>query len=247
MTTQTPAPVRPAIPAAERLIVALDLPDTAQARALVDRLDDAVQFYKVGMELFMADGCLDFIDWLREHGKRVFVDLKFFDVPATVGRAVARLSARGVDFATVHGNQGIMEAAATHKNAPLRVLAVTALTSLDQGDLEDLGFQCRIEELVLSRAHRALEAGCDGVVSSGLEVPALRAAGLHDLVVVTPGIRPVANREEDDQKRIMTPAQAIAAGADYLVVGRPIRDARDPRAAARGVQNEIQQALQLTR
>lgn len=234
---------RPVIPATERLILALDLPETDQARALVNRIGDAVRFYKVGMELFMADGCLDFIDWLQECGKRVFVDLKFFDVPATVGRAVARLSARGVDFATVHGNQGIMEAAAAHKSGPLRVLAVTALTSLDQGDLEDLGFQCRVEELVLSRARRALEAGCDGVVSSGLEVPALRAAGLHDLVVVTPGIRPVANREEDDQKRVMSPSQAIGAGADYLVVGRPIRDAHDPRAAARAIQREIQQAL----
>jgi len=232
-----------AIPAAERLIAALDVPETAQARVLVQRLGDAVRFYKVGMELFMADGCLEFIDWLRQQRKRVFVDLKFFDVPATVGRAIARLSARGVDFATVHGNQGIMEAAAAHKAAPLRVLAVTALTSLDQGDLEDLGFQCRVEELVLSRARRALQAGCDGVVSSGLEVAALRAAGLDDLIVVTPGIRPVANREEDDQKRIMTPAQAIAAGADYLVVGRPIRDADDPRAAALAVQHDIEQAL----
>lgn len=234
---------RRSVPAAERLIVALDVPEAAAARALVQRLGDAAVFYKVGMELFMADGCFEFIDELRAAGKRVFVDLKFFDVPATVGRAIARLSARGVDFATVHGNQGIMEAAAHNKRGNLKVLAVTALTSLDQGDLEDLGFACDVQSLVLSRARRALEAGCNGVISSGLEVPALRAAGLHDLVVITPGIRPVANRPADDQKRVMSPRQAIAAGADYLVVGRPVRDAADPRAAALAIQQEIRQAL----
>ncbi len=239
MNADTSAP----IPAHERLIVALDVPDTDRARELVQRLGDAASFYKVGMELFMSDGCLDFIDWLRGTGRRVFVDLKFFDVPATVGRAIARLSERGVDFATIHGNQGIMESAAASKRNGLKVLAVTALTSLDRGDLDDLGFTCDVHALVLSRARRALEAGCDGVVSSGLEVPALRQAGLHDLVVVTPGIRPVDNRPVDDQKRVMSPEQAIAAGADYLVVGRPIRDAEDARAAALSIQQDIREAL----
>ncbi len=227
---------------ADRLIVALDLPQIDAARSLVEQLGDAVTFYKVGMELFMADNCFGFIDELRADGKRVFVDLKFFDVPATVGRAIARLSARGVDFATVHGNQGIMEAAASSKSGTLRVLAVTALTSLDQGDLDDLGFRCDIQQLVLSRARRALAAGCDGVVSSGLEVAALRRNAPAELIVVTPGIRPVANRETDDQKRIMSPREAIRAGADHIVVGRPIRDAADPRAAAVAIQDEIASA-----
>jgi orotidine-5'-phosphate decarboxylase len=160
-----------------------------------------------------------------------------------VARAIKNLSERGADFATVHGNQSIMEAAAKAKSGSTRVLAVTALTSLDQGDLADLGFQCPIEDLVLSRARRALAAGCDGVVSSGLEVTRLRAEAPRELICVTPGIRPVENRIEADQKRIMTPAAAIAAGADYLVIGRPIRDAKDPRAMALAIQQEIAGAL----
>ena len=177
-------------------------------------------------------------DWMTARNKKVFVDLKFFDVPATVGRAVARLASRGVTFATVHGNQGIMEAAAAAKG-DLKILAVTALTSLDRGDLDDLGFQCDVGELVLSRARRALEAGCDGVVASGLELPAMRKAVDRRLLVVTPGIRPVENRPTDDQKRVVTVEQAFSDGADYIVVGRPIRDAADPRAAAEGMQGTI--------
>jgi len=229
------------IPANERLIFALDVSHAIAARGLVDDLGDAVTFYKIGLELALAEGFLDLVDWLRERDKKVFVDLKLFDVPATVARAVHRLSERGVDFATVHGNQGILEAAAEAKGGNLKILGVTALTSLDQGDLEDLGFQCDIESLVLSRAKRALAAGCDGVVSSGLEVAALRQHAPDKLITVTPGIRPVAN--DDDQKRVMTPTQAIAAGADYLVVGRPIRDADDPKAAAEAIQAEIAKAL----
>ncbi|MDN5937982.1 MAG: orotidine-5'-phosphate decarboxylase [Salinisphaera sp.] len=230
-----------AIPSRERLIFALDVPQPDAARQLVQRLGDTVVFYKVGLELALAHGFVDLIDWLRGQGKKVFVDLKLFDVPATVGRAVARLAEREVDFATVHGNQGIMEAAAAAKRGPLKILAVTALTSLDQGDLDDLGFACTIEDLVLSRARRALAAGCDGVVSSGLEVAALRAHAPEKLIAVTPGIRPLTN--DDDQKRVMTPTQAIAAGADYLVVGRPIRDTPDPRAAAEAIQAEIAATL----
>ena len=230
-----------AIPARERLIFALDVPHHIAAQRLVDDLGDSVVFYKVGLELALAEGFLDLIDWLREHDKKVFVDLKLFDVPATVARAIHRLSERGVDFTTVHGNQGIMEAAAEAKSGNLKVLAVTALTSLDRGDLTDLGFDCDVESLVLSRARRALAAGCDGVVSSGLEVPALRRHAPEKLIAVTPGIRPVAN--DDDQKRVMTPAAAIQGGADYLVVGRPIRDADDPRAAAEAIQAEIATAL----
>jgi orotidine-5'-phosphate decarboxylase len=229
---------RATIPADERLIFALDVPDADRARALAEQLGDAVKFYKLGLELMMAGGYFELLDWLVARDKRIFVDLKFFDVPATVGRAVARLTDRGVTFATVHGNQSIMEAAAAAKG-DVKILAVTVLTSLDRGDLDDLGFDCDVDALVLSRARRALEAGCDGVVSSGLEAPKLRAAVDERLLVVTPGIRPVENRPTDDQKRVVTVDQAFRNGADYIVVGRPIRDAADPRAAAESIQRSI--------
>ncbi len=231
----------------DRLIFALDVPEIADARALVEQLGDSVSFYKIGMELLMTGGYFELLDWLKQRDKKVFVDLKLFDVPATVGRAIARLAQYGADFATVHGNQGIMEAAAAAKSGDLKVLAVTALTSLDQADINDLGFACNIEDLVLSRARRSLEAGCDGVVSSGLEVTRLRAECGNKLVAVTPGIRPVlndtVNSDHGDQKRVMTPSEALRAGADYLVIGRPIRDADNPRAAAEAIQAEVQAAL----
>ncbi|GMV69823.1 MAG: hypothetical protein AMXMBFR76_22620 [Pseudomonadota bacterium] len=231
------------IPTEERLIFAVDLPTVAEAREFIARLEGQVRFFKLGLELFMTGGIFELVDDLCQRDARVFVDLKFFDVPATVGRAVARLAERGATFATVHGNQGMMEAAAAAKGDRLKILAVTALTSLDRGDLDDLGFACDLDALVLSRARRALEAGCDGVVSSGLEVERLRREVDGRLVVVTPGIRPLDNRETDDQKRIVTPTQALRQGADYLVVGRPIRDAADPAAAAAALQAEIRQAL----
>ncbi|HUP91853.1 MAG TPA: orotidine-5'-phosphate decarboxylase [Solimonas sp.] len=230
------------IPAHERLIVALDVPTAEAARALAGRLGDAVSFYKIGLELLMAPGFFDLLDALKAQDKKVFVDLKFFDIPETVARAVRNLGERGADLCTVHGNQSMMEAAAGAKTGALKVLAVTALTSLDQGDLDDLGFQCNVADLVLSRAKRALVAGCDGVVSSGLEVERLRREAPAKLICVTPGIRPVENRAESDQKRVMTPTRAIAAGSDYLVVGRPIRDAADPRAMALQIQAEIAEA-----
>jgi orotidine-5'-phosphate decarboxylase len=226
------------IPRAERLIVALDVSTPSEARALVERLGDAARFYKIGLELFMAGGYFELVDWLAASGNRVFVDLKFFDVPQTVRRAVANLRGRGVSFATVHGNQAMMEAAAKEKGE-VKTLAVTVLTSLDRGDLDDLGFSCDLERLVLSRARRAIEAGCDGVVSSGLEAARLKAEFKDRLLVVTPGIRPVDNRPVDDQKRTVDVAQAFAAGADYIVVGRPIRHAADPRAAAAAIQDTI--------
>ncbi|WP_428311056.1 orotidine-5'-phosphate decarboxylase [Hydrocarboniphaga sp.] len=231
------------IPAADRLIIALDVPDANAARGLVTTLGDSGTFYKIGMELCMAPGFFELLDWLKQQNKKVFVDLKFFDIPETVARAVRNLAERGADFCTVHGNQSIMQAAAGAKSGNTKVLAVTALTSLDQGDLDDLGFQCDIATLVLSRARRSLQAGCDGVVSSGLEVEKLRAEAPRELICVTPGIRPVENRVVADQKRVMTPAAAIRAGADYLVVGRPIRDAADPRAVALAMQQEILAAL----
>lgn len=226
------------IPVRERLIFAMDVPDANSARRLADRLGSAVQFYKLGLELFMAGEYFELLDWMAGKGKRIFVDLKFFDVPATVSAAIRRLNNRGVTFATVHGNQSMMEAAALAKG-DVKVLAVTALTSLDRGDLEDFGFACDVEELVLSRARRALEAGCDGVISSGLEARRLREHIDQRLLVVTPGIRPVENRPSDDQKRVMSVEEAFASGADYIVVGRPIRDAADPRVAAESIQASI--------
>jgi len=232
-------PVDPkAIPARERLIFAMDVADPAEARCLADKLGDAVHFYKLGLELFMAGGYYELIDWMVARDKKVFVDLKFFDVPATVAAAVRQLRNRGVTLTTVHGNQGIMEAAAAAKGE-VKVLAVTVLTSLDRGDLDDLGFACDVERLVLSRARRALEAGCDGVVSSGLEAAKLREFIDQRLLVVCPGIRPVENKPVDDQKRTVDVAQAFGNGADYIVVGRPIRDAADPRAAALAMQQTI--------
>jgi orotidine-5'-phosphate decarboxylase len=220
----------------------MDVADPQAARLMVEKLGDAVVFYKIGLELFMSGGYFELLDWMVAQGKKVFVDLKFFDVPATVGAAVKQLRNRGVTFATVHGNQAIMEAAAAAKG-DVRILAVTVLTSLDRGDLDDLGFAVDVEKLVLSRARRALEAGCDGVVSSGLEAPLLRKFIDHRLLVVTPGIRPVENKPVDDQKRTVDVAQAFANGADYIVVGRPIRDAADPRAAAEAIQQTIAQAF----
>ena len=226
----------------ERLIVALDVPGAAEARALVERIGPGASFYKVGLELFVAGGYFELVEWLVKRGNKVFADLKMFDIPETVGRAVANLRGRGIRFATVHGNQSIMRAAAAEKG-DLKILAVTVLTSLDRGDLDDLGFSCDVERLVLSRARRAMEAGCDGVVSSGLEAQRLKSEFHDRLVLVVPGIRPVDNKPigemRDDQKRTVDVAQAFANGADYIVVGRPIRQAPDPRAAAEAIQKTI--------
>jgi orotidine-5'-phosphate decarboxylase len=230
------------IPAHERLIFALDVADVGQARSLVAQLGDAVWFYKLGLEFFLSGNYFELAAELRAEGKKVFADLKLFDIPATVAAAVRQLARHEVDFCTVHGNDSMLRAAADAKGNS-KILAVTALTSLDQGDLDDLGFTCDAHTLVLSRARRALELGCDGVVSSGLEVAALRASVGPTLITVCPGIRPIHNDEKDDQQRVLTPALAIASGADYLVVGRPIRDAANPRDAAERIQAEIMTAL----
>lgn len=226
------------IPAKDRLIVALDVPDHEQARRFVEQLGDSVTFYKVGLELFMAGNYWELVAWLTGRGKKVFADLKFFDVPETVRAAVRRLQGRGVSFTTVHGNDAIMRAA-VEARGEVKILAVTVLTSLDQGDLADLGFSCNVADLVLSRARRALAIGCDGVISSGLEAPRLREHLGERFLVVTPGIRPVLNRPADDQKRTVDIEEAFRGGADYIVVGRPIRTAPDPRAAAAAIQGRI--------
>lgn len=221
---------------AERLIVALDVPEANQALALVDTLGEHGRFYKIGMELLTSGDFFAVLEQLHRRGKLVFVDLKFFDVPATVAAAVRGLARHPATFCTVHGNDAMLRAAAAVKGE-LKLLAVTALTSLDQHDLDELGFQCDARSLVLSRARAALAAGCDGVVSSGLEAADLRAELDHRLLVVCPGIRPVAN--DDDQKRTVDVRQAFRNGADYIVVGRPIRAAADPRQAAADIQATI--------
>jgi orotidine-5'-phosphate decarboxylase len=240
-----PAVIKKDIPLKDRLIFAMDVPDCDRARELADELGDAVTFYKIGLELMMSGGYFELLDWMLARDKKVFADLKFFDIPATVGSAVRQLKDRGASFVTVHGNQSIMEAAAENKGNQLKVLAVTVLTSLDRGDLDDLGFDCDVGALVLSRAKRALESGCDGVISSGLEAPKLREFIDHKLLVITPGIRPVDNKPDadqvhGDQKRVVSVEQAFINGADYIVVGRPIRDADSPRAAAETIQSTIE-------
>lgn len=229
---------RKPIPVEERLILALDLPSADAAWRMAERLGPRVRFYKLGLELFMAGGYFELIGALRERGNRVFVDLKFFDVPQTVSSAVRQLARRGADFATVHGNDAILRAACEVKE-DLRILAVTVLTSLDQADMDDLGFSTDIPALVLSRARRALAIGCDGVVSSGLEAERLRSELGERLLIVVPGIRPALNRPADDQKRTMDVEDAFLAGADHIVVGRPIHAAPDPCAAAEDIQNRI--------
>src|SRR5690348_3600018 len=194
MLSQTPIPLR------ERLIFALDVPSVDDAKAIVTRLGDSIAFYKAGLELCMTGGYFELLDWLRARGKQVFADLKFFDVPNTVASAIKQLRNHHPHFATVHGNDEILRAACSEKG-DMKILAVTVLTSLDAGDLSALGFQTDPQALVYSRAARALEIGCDGVISSGLEVEQLRARFGDKLLVVVPGIRPVENRETDDQKR----------------------------------------------
>jgi len=226
----------------DRLIFALDVPEVSRAKELVLELGDSVSFYKIGMELMMTGDYFYLLDWLVENEKKVFVDLKLFDVPATVSKAVKRLSQRGAYFTTIHGNQSMMEAAAAEKGN-LKVLAVTALTSLDQGDLDDMGFKCDVEDLVISRAKRALSSGCDGIVASGLELEHIRSEVDQKLLIVTPGIRPVENRPTDDQKRVVSVEQAFERGADYIVVGRPIQNASSPREAAEKIQESIEATL----
>ena len=225
------------IPVEERLIVALDVPTVPVARDLVRQLGDTVNFYKVGLELLMDPGCHDFIEWLAiQQKKKVFVDYKFFDVPNTVASAVHQLQGRPVEFITVHGNDEILEAACMESHTT-KILAVTALTSLDESDMKDLGFEVNIADLVLSRAKRAFKIGCDGVISSGLEIKRLREEVDDKLIIIVPGIRP--SGVVDDQKRITTIKAAFEHGADYLVIGRAIVASETPAVFADQLQREI--------
>lgn len=226
-----------AIAPRERLIFALDTSDIEEAKRLVEELGDQVHFYKLGLELFVAGGYFELLEWLGTRGKKSFVDLKFFDVPQTVASAVRQLKGKNANFVTVHGNDEIMKAACAEKNG-VKILAVTVLTSLDKADIEEFGYKdLSIEELVLSRAKRALKIGCDGVISSGLEAPALREQLGDRFLIVVPGIRPVAN--VDDQKRTVDVEKAFENGADYIVVGRPIKNAKNRAAAAHDIQVRI--------
>lgn len=230
------APARPDT-MEDRLIVALDVPSIAEARALVARIGDAVRFYKVGYWLLYSPGADGLLTELKAAGKRIFLDAKLHDIPQTVEIGAARLAERGVDLLTVHAEPAVMQAAVKGASGSgLMVFGVTVLTSLDDGDLAEIGYRMGVSELVARRARQAAEAGCAGIIASPEDKPAkLRAAaGAPGLLIATPGIRP-AGADAGDQKRIATPAQAIRDGSDYLVVGRPIVAQPDPAAAARAI------------
>ena len=230
------------IDARDRLIVALDVPSAAEAESLVDRMGDQVRFVKVGLELYTVAGP-DSVRKLVHRGKRVFLDLKFLDIEETVRRATARVAAMGATFLTVHANRKALIAAVQGRGqSDLKLLAVTVLTNFDGDDLREMGIQRSVRDLVTARALLAAEAGCDGVVASGEEPEAIRAKVGPNLLIVTPGVRPSGNAT-DDHARPTTPTQTIAAGADYLVIGRPIRDAQDPPAATAAILKEMQAAF----
>jgi orotidine-5'-phosphate decarboxylase len=226
----------------DRLIVALDAPDPAEAERLVAELGDSVRFYKIGMELAYGGG-LSLTPKLAAAGKKVFIDLKLHDIPNTVERATAQIARLGACFLTVHAYPQTMRAAAAGaRGSSLKLLAVTVLTSCDDADLAEAGYALGVRALVARRAAQAQAAGVDGLVASAAEAAMLRAAVGDSLLLVTPGIRP-AGASLGDQKRVATPAEAIAAGADYLVVGRPVTQSPDPRAAAQRIVAEIAAAL----
>jgi orotidine-5'-phosphate decarboxylase len=225
----------------DRLIIALDVPDVRGAKEIVARLGDAATFYKIGMELAYGGG-LALVTELASAGKRVFLDLKLHDIPNTVERATAQAAELGASFLTVHGYPQTMRAAvAGAKGSGMRILAVTVLTSYDDADVLDAGYRFGVVETVQHRAERALELGVDGVVASASEAPVLRKIIGDDMVIVTPGIRP-PGAALADQKRVATPVEAIRSGADYLVVGRPVTQALDPRAAVQAIVAEIGEA-----
>lgn len=233
------------VDARERLILAMDVPSADEAERLMTRVGDAVRFVKIGLELYTAAGPA-IVEKALARGKRVFLDLKFLDIEETVRRATARVAAMGVDFLTIHANRkalrAAVEARGPKREGSLKLLAVTVLTNFDANDLRDMGIPWTVADLVAARARLAHEAGCDGVIASGEEPAMIRQKVGSSFLIVTPGIRP-AGRGADDHARVATPTQAIRAGADYLVVGRPIRDAEDPRTAADAIVREMQAAF----
>ncbi len=239
MNTNKKKPLKQ-IPLRERIIVALDVEDDRKAREIVKRCESHVGFYKVGLQLFMASW-FESIDWILDRGHKVMLDLKFFDIPETVKLAVAQVKSRGVSLATIHGNDAIIRAA-IEERGEMKLLAVTVLTSFGEEDMRAMGMTQSVADLVFYRAARALELGCDGVVSSGLEAGRLRERLGEKLLIVTPGIRPGANvlDPNDDQKRIVTAGKAVAGGADHVVVGRPITKAQDPVKVIEEMQRDIE-------
>jgi orotidine-5'-phosphate decarboxylase len=220
------------------IIVALDLEDAAQARALIDRLGSAVDFYKVGMELYAAEG-MQFVRELAGAGKHVFLDLKLYDIPETVKRATAQVAKTGARFLTVHGSNAVMRAAVEGRGtSDLRLLAVTVLTSFDQQDLAELGYPSSISDLVSLRVKNAMSSGIDGIVCSAKEVAAVRELAGPKAILVTPGVRS-ASAAVGDQKRVATPKEAMNAGADYLVIGREITRAEDPSGQVEKIKREL--------
>lgn len=231
-TSSVPTAVR------DKLIVALDLPSVAAASAMVERLGDSVNFYKVGMELTYAGG-LPFVSELARAGKKVFLDLKLHDIPNTVARATEQVVELGATFLTIHAYPQTMKAAAAAaKGSGLKLLAVTVMTSYDDSDLKEAGYAFGVKDLVARRAGQARDAGIDGLILSPEETAAMRVLLGQGMLLVTPGVRP-AGADLADQKRVMTPARAIAQGANYLVVGRPVTQAPDPKAAAQAIVMEI--------
>jgi orotidine-5'-phosphate decarboxylase len=226
----------------DRIIFALDVPNPDEAKQWVRKLDGDIKFFKVGLELFLG-GWWDIVDFIIDRGNKVMLDLKFFDIPETVHLAIQQVKDRGVTFATIHGNDAIIKAALSDRGN-VKVLAVTVLTSFDESDMRQMGLTGTVEELVLIRSRKALNLGCDGVVSSALEAKPLRDELGSNFLVVTPGIRPESSvAGEDDQKRIATARQAILNGADHVVIGRPIRMAADPISTIKKLQDEIAQGL----
>ena len=229
------------IPTRDRLIVALDVPTDSQAIDLVDRVEDHVNFFKVGLELFSSGMGVGLIETLVKREHKVFADFKFFDVPATVNRSVRNLNCLGITFLTVHGDSQIMEAA-VQATEEISILAVTVLTSMDQNNLAGMGVNMKLVDLVKMRAQNAQSLGCAGVIASAQEATYIRQQSESEFLIVTPGIRS-AGTATNDQKRTMTAKRALESGADYLVVGRPIRDAIDPGQAVAQFQREIADAL----
>jgi orotidine-5'-phosphate decarboxylase len=229
----------------DRLIVALDFPTVSEAESLVERLAGAVTFYKVGLQLILTPRGIAFAERLAKSGKRVFIDGKFLDIDNTVAGAVASVSALGATFTTIHAYPHAMRAAVKARRAGLKLLAVTVLTSMNDADLAEAGYGATAADLVVRRAEQARAIGVDGIVASPAEAAAVRARVGRGMIVVTPGIRPRWTTP-DDQKRVATPGTAIAAGADYLVVGRPVSEAADPVLVANAIVDEITQAVSAT-